>query len=157
LGIDPGYALIGYGILKKENKNIEVLEYGAIRTVKGDPGERLVNIYHKIVNIIDSFSPDVLSLEKLFFNKNAKTVLGVGEARGVIILSAKLKGLSIREYTPLEVKQAMTGYGRATKQQVQYMVKSILKFEKIPKPDDVADALAIALTCIYMERFDKIK
>ncbi len=157
MGIDPGYALIGYGLLKKEGKQIEVLNYGVIKTIKGDPGERLVRIYNKIIEIINDFSPDVLSLEKLFFNKNAKTVLGVGEARGVIILSAKLKGLSIKEYTPLEVKQAMTGYGRATKKQVQYMVKSILKFEEIPKPDDVADALAIALTCIYTERFERTK
>ncbi len=96
-------------------------------------------------------------MEKLFFNKNAKTVLGVGEARGVIILSAALKGLAIKEYTPLEVKQAITGYGRATKEQVQYMVKSILKFEEVPKPDDVADALAIGLTCLYTERFREIK
>ncbi len=157
MGIDPGYALIGYGVLRKEKRNIDVIEYGAIRTERGDPGDRLIQIYNKITEIINNFSPDVLSLEKLFFNKNAKTVLGVGEARGVIILSARLKGLLVKEYTPLEVKQAITGYGRATKEQVQYMVKSILKFDKVPKPDDVADALAIALTCIYTERFKELK
>jgi len=117
-------------------------------------GERLVILFNKISEIISNYSPDVLSLEKLFFNKNVKTVLGVGEARGVIILSAKLNGLKIKQYTPLEVKQAITGYGRATKKQIQYMVKSILKFDEIPKPDDVADALAIALTSIYMERLE---
>ncbi len=141
--------------MRKEKRDITTLNYGAIQISDGDPGDRLLEIHNRIISIINNFSPDILSLEKLFFNKNAKTVLRVGEARGVIILSAKVKGIPVREYTPLEVKKAITGYGRATKEQVQYMVKSVLGLERVPKPDDVADALAIALTCIYTERFGK--
>ena len=128
------------------------MEFGAFVLDKGSIKDKLGVLFEKITKIIELYSPEILSLEKLFFNKNAKTVLGVGEARGVIILSAVLKSIEIVEFTPLEVKQAITGYGRATKKQVQYMVKSILGFSEIPKPDDAADALAIALTCAYTNK-----
>jgi crossover junction endodeoxyribonuclease RuvC len=146
LGIDPGIAIMGYGIIEYDENKYKVLEYGAVTTESGIPKSmRLKDIYDNIVSIIDEYKPDVMSIEELFFNKNAKTVITIGESRGVTILAAINSGIAVKEYTPLQVKQAVVGYGRAEKAQVQTMVKAILNLKEIPKPDDVADALAIAI------------
>jgi crossover junction endodeoxyribonuclease RuvC len=146
LGIDPGLAIVGYGVIEYFGNQYRVLDYGAI-TTDSDMSfpERLETIYKKMSDIIDTYQPEDMAMEELFFNKNTKTALKVGQARGVQILCAKNKGLKIYEYTPLQVKQAVVGYGRAEKSQVQKMVKVLLNLKEIPKPDDVADALAVAI------------
>lgn len=146
LGIDPGYAIIGYGVLEYSNNHFKVLGYGAITTKAGTPfNERLEIIYRELDLIMTQYKPDVMAIEKLFYNTNAKTVIDVAQARGVIVLTAQLHGLEITEYTPLQVKQSVVGYGRAEKKQVQEMMRIMLKFDEIPKPDDTADALAMAI------------
>lgn len=146
LGIDPGIALTGFGILDSGPNGIAVGEYGHISTEAGTPApERLKILYDDITQILQTYKPDVMAIEELFFNKNAKTVMIASQARGVIILAAVNCGVDIVEYTPLQVKQAVIGYGRASKQQVQYMVTQLLHLKEIPKPDDTADALAIAI------------
>lgn len=146
LGIDPGIAIVGYGIVECNGNHFKVLGYGHIETSsKTLFPDRLKSVYDEMINIIDKYNPSELAIEELFFNKNAKTAIKVGQARGVEILAAKNMGLEIYEYTPLQVKQAVVGYGRAEKHQVQEMVKILLNLEKTPKPDDVADALAIAI------------
>lgn len=146
LGIDPGIAIVGYSIVECEGNNYRALEYGCITTdSKMDFPDRLKLVYDEISNIIDEHKPDDLAIEELFFNKNVKTAIMVGQARGVEILAAKNKGLEIFEYTPLQIKQAVVGYGRAEKHQVQEMVKMLLNLKTIPKPDDAADALAVAM------------
>jgi len=146
LGIDPGLAIVGYGLIKYEGNKFTSLDYGAITTPAHTPvPERLETIYERLLSIIETYNPDDLAIEELFFNTNQKTVIQVCEARGVILLVAKQNGLDINEYTPLQVKQSVVGYGRAEKFQVMAMVKNILKLEKVPKPDDVSDALAIAI------------
>lgn len=146
LGIDPGTAITGYGLIEHIGSKHRLIEYGVIKS-KGieELAVRLNEIYLGISHIIDEYKPDHMAVEELFFNKNTKTALAVGHARGVIILAGHMKGLPIFEYTPLQVKQSVVGYGRAEKQQVQYMVKTILNLGIIPKPDDAADALAIAI------------
>lgn len=157
LGIDPGTAITGYGILDINGNKFQVVDYGAILTPSNlELAVRLEKIYKEIINIIESYQPDHLAIEELFFNKNTKTALAVGHARGVIILAGSLKNLVIEEYTPLQVKQAVVGYGRAEKRQVQEMVRIMLKLEKIPKPDDVADALALAICHAHSYNFNKI-
>jgi len=146
LGIDPGLATVGYGVLKYEKHRFTALAYNVITTPAHTPVEdRLMAIYDELQQIIDLHKPDDLSVEELFFNNNQKTVMAVCEARGVILLCARRNGLNISEYTPLQVKQAVVGYGRAEKVQVQAMVKNILNLEKVPKPDDAADAVALAI------------
>lgn len=146
LGIDPGYAIIGWGVLEYANNHFKVLDYGAITTQAGMYfPQRLSQIYRELNEIIDRYHPAVLSIEKIFYNSNAKTVIDVSQARGVITLCAYDKGLAIHEYTPLQVKQSVVGYGRADKKQVQEMTRTILHLEKVPKPDDTADALAMAI------------
>ena len=146
IGIDPGIAIVGYGVVKLTGNKFEVLDYGAITTEsKMDFPDRLKIIFNKMTEIIDKYSPTDLAMEELFFNKNVKTAIKVGQARGVEILAAVNKGVEIYEYTPLQIKQAVVGYGRADKNQVQEMVKMLLNLKEIPKPDDVADALAVAL------------
>ncbi len=146
LGIDPGYAIVGYGIIEYKNNHFSVIHYGAITTDAGTPFNlRLEMIYDGLDELIKKFRPDAMSIEKLFYNNNAKTVIDVSQARGVIMLSAQKNGLPVFEYTPLQVKQSVVGYGRAEKKQVQEMTKRILCLEKVPKPDDTADALAIAI------------
>lgn len=145
LGIDPGTATTGYGVICVKNEHCAPLGFGCITTSKDDPKEkRLGKIYKDLKGIIEKFKPDCLALEQLFFNKNIKTALLVGEARGVIMLAAAHCGVKVAEYTPLEVKEVITGYGRATKDQVKDMVELNLGVEKIKK-DDAVDALAIAL------------
>lgn len=146
LGIDPGYAIIGWGVLEYNANKFKVMDYGAITTeAHTDFPLRLQQIYMGMNDIFDKYHPQVMSMEKLFYNNNAKTVIDVAQARGVITLSAKMHGVEIAEYTPLQVKQSVTGYGRAVKKQVQEMTRVILNLEKIPKPDDTADALAMAI------------
>ena len=146
LGIDPGYAIVGYGIIEYVNNHFTVIDYGAITTPAGmDFNRRLELIYDELNLIITKHKPDCLAIEKLFYNTNAKTVIDVAQARGVILLCAQKHGLEISEYTPLQVKQSVVGYGRAEKKQVQEMMRIMLKLEKVPKPDDTADALAMAI------------
>lgn len=146
LGIDPGYAIVGWGVLEYKANKFRVIDYGAVTTEAKTPFPlRLCDIYNGFCDIIKKYQPEVLSMEKLFYNNNAKTVIDVAQARGVITLAAQQNGLKIAEYTPLQVKQSVTGYGRAVKKQVQEMTRIILNLEKIPKPDDTADALAMAI------------
>jgi crossover junction endodeoxyribonuclease RuvC len=146
LGIDPGYAILGYGIVEKKGNKFTACSYGAITTDAGTPmTERLEHLYNSLREIIEEEKPDVASIEELFFNTNAKTAILVGQARGVAVLACVKGGLEIEEYTPLQIKQALVGYGRADKKQVQTMVKTILNLKEVPKPDDTADALAAAI------------
>lgn len=146
LGIDPGIAIVGYSIIKVDGNKLKVIDYGCIRTdAKSTFPERIKIIYDSLLKLIDKYKPDDLAIEELFFNKNVKTAILVGQARGVEILAAVNKGLEVYEYTPLQIKQAVVGFGRAEKEQVQEMVKILLNLKEKPKPDDVADALAVAI------------
>lgn len=146
IGIDPGYAIVGYGVIDYIGNKFKIVEYGAITTESNqNMNERFKAIHDDLNTIIERTNPDFLAIEELFFNSNQKTAINVAQARGVLLLSALNHGISIHEYTPLQVKQAVVGYGRAEKKQVQLLVKSILGLEKVPKPDDTADALAIAV------------
>lgn len=148
LGIDPGTSLIGYGIIRHEKKDYEVLDYGALTSGKNlETKDRVMTIKRQFDEIIKKFQPDIVSIEELFFFKNAKTVIKVAEMRGALLVFASLHNLKIKEFTPLQIKQSVTGYGRADKTQVQEMVRVILQLELIPKPDDAADALAAAICC----------
>lgn len=158
LGIDPGIAIVGYGVVDKEGNRYKTIAYDAVTTKAHTPLEdRLEKVYSGVVEIIKEFKPDAMSIEELFFNNNAKTALTVGQARGVIILAAVQNHIPVYEYTPLQVKQALTGYGRASKTQIQQMMKSMLGLTEVPKPDDVADALAIAVCHGNSMRFNSIK
>lgn len=146
LGIDPGYAIVGWGVIEYMSNRFTVVDYGAVTTEAGTPfNDRLKAVYDGIDSIMKRYSPEALSIEKLFYNTNAKTVIDVAQARGVINLAAVQNNIPIFEYTPLQVKQSVVGYGRAEKKQVQEMTRVILKLAKIPKPDDTADALAMAI------------
>lgn len=146
LGIDPGYAIVGYGVIDYVGNKFTPVEFGAITTESNEPfSKRLSHIYNSLEKIINIHKPEYLSIEELFFNTNVKTAIAVGHARGVLILAAEQMGVPIFEYTPLQIKQAVTGYGRADKNQVQQMVKMFLGLQKVPKPDDTADALAVAI------------
>jgi len=146
MGIDPGFAITGYGIVKYEGNKFSVLDYGAITTEASmQLPERLLYLYDRLQELIGAYKPEVVSVEELFFNKNIKTALTVGHGRGVAVLAAAKAGIGVYEYTPLQVKQSVVGYGRADKAQIQQMVKVILSLPAIPKPDDVADALAVAI------------
>ncbi|MBE5744438.1 MAG: crossover junction endodeoxyribonuclease RuvC [Clostridiales bacterium] len=148
LGIDPGLATVGWGVIDVVNNKPKVVSYGVILTPKENKlPERLMIIEQDLKSIIEKYQPDEIALEELFFNSNVTTAINVAQARGVILLTA-IKGSSgkLYEYTPLQIKQALTGYGRAEKRQIQEMTKTFLGLTKIPKPDDAADALAVALT-----------
>lgn len=146
LGIDPGYAIIGWGVVEYSHGRFKVLGYGAITTEAKTPfPERLHIIYNDMCCLFEKYKPDAMSMEKLFYNSNQKTVIDVAQARGVIVLAAQMYSKDIYEYTPLQVKQSVTGYGRAEKKQVMEMTKNILKLSSVPKPDDAADALAMAI------------
>lgn len=148
LGIDPGFALLGFGVVDENVRGeVTTLDYGVIETTKDEKfADRLNKVYRGILSLIDTYKPDAMAIEELFFFKNQKTIIPVAEVRGVVILAGIERGLKMFEYTPLQIKQALTGNGRAEKKQIQFMVKSILGLDKIPKPDDAADALAVALT-----------
>ncbi|SKA80985.1 Holliday junction endonuclease RuvC [Caloramator quimbayensis] len=146
IGIDPGIAIMGYGILDYAYNRFSVVNYGAIITTnKESMPKRLEILYNSLWDILNEYKPDAVAFEELFFNQNAKTAIIVGQARGAAVLCAQKSGIDIYEYTPLQVKQAVVGYGRAEKKQIQQMVKMILNLKEIPKPDDTADALAIAI------------
>ena len=146
LGIDPGFAIVGYGIIDHTGNKFKTIEYGAVTTAANeDMFVRFKKIYDGVSEIIKRTNPDAMAIEELFFNSNQKTAINVAQARGIILLAAMNNDVPIFEYTPLQVKQAVVGYGRAEKAQVQQMVKSLLNLEKVPKPDDTADALAIAI------------
>ncbi|MEG0829051.1 MAG: crossover junction endodeoxyribonuclease RuvC [Anaerovoracaceae bacterium] len=146
LGIDPGYAILGFGVIEMIGNRFKVIDYGAITTdAKMEMPDRLKHLYCSLMDVITKHEPEVASIEELFFNSNAKTAILVGQARGVAVLACANSGMEIEEYTPLQIKQAITGYGRAEKKQVQIMVKNILNLKEIPKPDDTADALAAAI------------
>ena len=146
IGIDPGYAIMGWGILDLKGNKFSVVDYGSITTDAGVyVAKRLQHIYAELGAIIAKYEPEEAAIEELFFNNNAKTVILVGEARGIAVLACANAGLEISEYTPLQIKQALVGYGRADKKQVQAMVKAILNLKEVPRPDDTADAVAAAI------------
>ncbi|WP_054949053.1 crossover junction endodeoxyribonuclease RuvC [Numidum massiliense] len=146
MGIDPGIAIVGFGVVEQHGHRITPIQYGTIETKAGLPTpRRLKQIYDACTELLAKTTPDVVAIEKLFFNRNVTTAFSVGQARGVIMLAAEEAGAAITEYTPLQVKQAVVGYGKAEKRQVQEMVKVLLSLSEIPRPDDVADALAIAI------------
>lgn len=146
MGIDPGFAITGYGIVKYEGNKFSIMDYGAILTKATTPfAERLLHIDNRLTEIIMSARPDSISVEELFFNKNIKTAIMAAHGRGIALCAAARSGAEVFEYTPLQVKQSVVGYGRAEKAQVQQMVKVILNLKEVPKPDDVADALAVAI------------
>lgn len=146
LGIDPGYAILGWGVIRYEGNRFATLGHGAITTAAGQPfSQRLNTLYEGLKDICDKFSPQSAAVEQLYFTTNQKTAIAVAEARGVIMLALERCGIPLSEYTPLQVKQSVVGYGKAEKHQVMDMTKRILNLEKLPKPDDTADALAIAI------------
>ena len=146
LGIDPGVAIVGFGLIESERGQQRMLQYGAITTPAGQPlAARLVQIQRDMEKLIDTLQPDEMSIEELFFSKNITTGIAVAHARGVILCAAEKKQLPIYEYTPMQIKQAVVGYGLAEKRQVMDMTRRLLKLKAVPRPDDAADALAIAL------------
>ena len=151
LGIDPGTAIMGWGFVEQVGSRLKARSYGAITTdSKMAMQDRLLKIHTELTALVQEYKPDVIGVEQLFFNRNVTTAIPVGQARGIALLVAAQFGIKLIERTPMEVKQAVTGYGKADKEQVIYMVTKLLKLPKPPKPDDTADALAIAITCSYM-------
>ncbi len=153
IGIDPGLATVGFGVVQKEDNKVIPVSYGCIRTSpeKQNP-ERLMEIYNEVSALFDKYSPSAVAVEKLFFTNNITSAMGVSEARGVIFLAAQQRNIPVAEYTPNRIKQAITGSGRADKKQMQEMIKRLLCLDELPKPDDAADGLSIALchvTCLY--------
>ena len=154
LGIDPGIAIMGYGVLEVNGNRYKVLENGVVTTSsKTKTPKRLKILYDNLNDIIKQYKPDEFAIEELFFNQNVKTAITVGHARGVQVLCAQVNNLPIYEYTPLQIKQAITGFGRAYKKQMQETVTTLLNLSEIPKPDDAADALAVSLTHAFSQRF----
>ena len=154
MGIDPGYARVGWAIITSNNSQLTVNNYGCVETSKKQNSqERLVDVYKQVLSLIKKYKPDILAIEELFFTNNAKTAFKVGEARGVIILAGAQQKIPVFSYTPLQVKIAVTGYGNADKGQVGRMIKAILKLKEIPKIDDTADAIATALTHAFTKKF----
>jgi crossover junction endodeoxyribonuclease RuvC len=157
LGVDPGTAITGYGILKSDGDDLTMVAYGAITTpADWQMPRRLQHIYGELTALIAAHQPTDAAIEKLFFSKNARTALSVGQARGVALLAAAQAGLAVHEYTPLQIKQAVVGYGRAEKTQIQQMVKILLQLDSVPQPDDAADALAIAICHAHSARFERL-
>lgn len=155
MGIDPGLAITGYGIIQQYKSRMTFVKCGAITSTPKEPfGQRLNKIHLELNKIIKKYKPHTIAVEKLFFAKNVKTALKVGEARGIAMLSAWQNKQTIKEFTPLQVKQALTGYGFASKTQIQIMVKQILHLKNLPQPDDIADALAIAICCAQTKEFN---
>ena len=154
LGIDPGFAITGYSVIDYIGNKFKLLTSGAVLTNAGESFPlRLEKIYRDLTDIIKEYKPDDMSIEELFFNNNAKTAINVAQARGVILMTARINALDIFEYTPLQIKQAVTGYGRADKIQVQKMVKTILKVDTLPKLDDITDSMAMAICHAHSAKF----
>ena len=157
LGVDPGTAITGYGFVSYEGNHLKKVTFGVIRTgPELSLANRLHHIYFEMTKIIQEYRPEAIAIEEVFFNKNVRTALAVGHARGVILLAAANAGYDVAEYTPLQVKVAVTGYGRAEKKQIQEMVRVLLCLTEIPKPDDAADALAIAICHAHSCKLEKI-
>lgn len=153
LGIDPGTGILGFGVIDVNGRNVQMVDAGVIRTpIKEDDAVRLLTIYEELTDIIANNNPAIMSVEKLFFARNVTTAMTVAQARGVVLLCAKQADMAIFEYTPMQIKQAVTGYGKADKKQMQEMVRVLLKLKEVPKPDDCADALAAALTHAAVSR-----
>jgi len=157
LGIDPGFARVGWAVIEKiKNEKLKIKNCGCIETFKNIASqERLVDVYKQVCALIKKHKPDILAIEELFFTTNAKTAFKVGEARGVIILAGAIQKIPVFSYTPLQIKIAVTGYGKADKPQVGRMIKAILKMKELPKLDDTADAIAVALTHAFTNKFAK--
>jgi crossover junction endodeoxyribonuclease RuvC len=146
LGIDPGTARLGYGVVERQGSQLTMLDYGCLESVNDRPLEqRLLLIHEGIDDLIGTWRPEAVGVERLFFNRNVQTAMAVGQARGVVLLTAAQHGLPVLEYGPHEVKLAVTGYGKAPKDQVQRMVQMVLSMKEVPRPDDAADALAVAV------------
>lgn len=157
IGIDPGYAIVGIGVVQYTGNKFRTLEYGAITTPAGMPTvDRLKKIYDSLQGYLDKYKPDAVAVEELFFNSNQKTAINVAQARGVILVTVRNNNIPVYEYTPLQVKQSVTGYGRAEKSQIQQMVKTLLGLNVIPKPDDAADALALAICHAHSNKMNKL-
>lgn len=156
IGIDPGTGILGFGVIDfMPNKSLKLVDAGVITTPAGTPlDQRLLDIFDSLTEIVETTKPDAMSIEKLFFAQNITTAISVSHARGVAMLVGARAGLPIAEYTPLQIKQTLTGYGRADKKQIQEMVRIHLKLGEVPKPDDCADALATAITHNLMSRLD---
>jgi crossover junction endodeoxyribonuclease RuvC len=155
LGIDPGTAITGWGVVERDGDSLALVDYGTVRTSQGSPlAERLQIIYRELSQILSTHSLDAVAVEKLFFSKNVRTALAVGQARGVTLLAIADAGLPLHEYTPLEVKQSVSGYGRASKEQVQKLVQILLGLDFIPEPDDAADAIAVAICHLHSARLE---
>ncbi len=158
LGIDPGTATTGYGVIKEENGKVSAVSYGCILTKANTPlGDRLEQIHNSLEDLIKKYQPDEIAVEELFFSTNVKTAMAVGQARGVVLLTCKKNRCLVAEYTPNQVKNAICSYGKADKCQVQNMVKVLLKLKEIPKPDDAADALAIAICHANSRKMNNLK
>jgi crossover junction endodeoxyribonuclease RuvC len=158
LGVDPGTAITGYGVLKSDGDDLALVAYGAITTpADWQMPRRLRRLYDELTALIAQHQPTDAVVEKLFFSKNVRTALSVGQARGVALLAAAQANLAIHEYTPLQIKQAVVGYGRAEKAQIQQMVKLLLQLDFVPQPDDAADALAVAICHAHSARFERMK
>ncbi|MGN0163691.1 MAG: crossover junction endodeoxyribonuclease RuvC [Candidatus Ornithomonoglobus sp.] len=157
IGVDPGYAIVGIGVLEYKGNKFRPLEYGAITTPAGmSTVDRLKKIYDEMTLLINKYNPDAVAIEELFFNSNQKTAINVAQARGVILVAVRNKNVPIYEYTPLQVKQSVTGYGRADKKQIQNMVKLLLNLNVIPKPDDAADGLALAICHAHSNKMNNM-
>lgn len=154
LGIDPGFGRTGYGVIETQDGQMRAVEFGCVETAAHSPiGERLHAVHRGVADVISRLEPDAVAIEQLFFSRNVTTALHAAEARGVVVLAAQMAGVSQFEYTPLQVKQAVVGYGRAEKRQVQEMVRILLSMREIPRPDDAADALAVALAHAQSQGF----
>jgi len=157
LGLDPGTATTGYGFIKEEKGKLELVDYGCIKTYpKDNPSERLAIIFDELKSLIKKYKPDEAAVEELFFSSNTKTAIAVGQARGVLLLTIEKSKTPVSEYTPLQVKQALVGYGRAEKKQVQIMVKTLLKMDHLPSQDDAADALAVAICHAHSKKLNRL-
>ncbi|HWR45373.1 crossover junction endodeoxyribonuclease RuvC [Sporomusa sp.] len=158
LGIDPGTAICGYGLVEAQGSRLKALAYGVVETTPDMEGAmRLKKIHREIDLLIKQYNPDIMGVEQLFMNKNVRTVMAVGQARGVVLLAAAQNDLKLAEFTPLQVKQAVTGYGKATKEQVIYMTQRLLNLPNKPHPDDAADALAVAICTIHCGSINRMR
>ena len=153
LGIDPGTATMGWGVIRQEGSRLRYVQHGAITTPSNwTMPQRLGRLFEGVTQLVEGYRPDTVAVEELFFNTNVTTAITVGQARGVALLAAYRAGIEVAEYTPLQVKQTITSYGRADKRQVQEMVRALLNLREIPRPDDAADGLAIAITHAFSSR-----